>query len=467
MKRNSIKPNSINIIRLNDAKALFIHADTLQIYPLNDKELIDFLERYCKGDSNGLIVQYGKKEYDKYCSVISSTIDNAPKLANINISQYDVPNGIFNTVVLPISGHCTLSCPYCFAHLDGKFNFDDFTTDGIEKAIDYAVSNVNSFSPNSPLCIVFFGGEPLMRVDLIKHAIDYAKTKYHDKQITYSITTNGTILTDEIVKIFKENNFAVLVSIDGPDNEFNLRKDNAGNKSYYKVMDFIKAMKDNGIYTELRATIVNTNPYIVETFDFFEHQKLPFSVSFAYPSENKNHHWSDHDNNVIKLIKSQFDNLVDYYIGVIKRNHPIYNKRFYLWNETFRFRENKRIACGAGRTYFTIMSSGDIFSCAHFMNQKERSIGNISNDRITPDLYKAIEVEKIEECSKCWARYLCLGHCPSQKISLGKCNDTASTQDECELEKVELELYIKLYYYSKTLAPNIYERKIENKTNDC
>lgn len=467
MKNSLLKPDSIKIIRLTDAKALFLHSDTLQIYSLDDKELIDFLERYCKGDSDGLIVQYGKEEYNNYCGIISSIIENAPKLTSYNFSQYEISNGVFNTIVLPISGHCTLSCPYCFAHVDGKFNFDDFTTDGIEKAIDYAVSNVNSFSPDSPLCIVFFGGEPLMRVDLIKHAINYVKTKYYHKKISYSITTNGTILTDEIVQIFKENHFAVLVSIDGPDNEFNLRKDNAGNKSYYKTMDFIKAMKDNAIYTELRATIVNTNPYIVETFDFFEQQQLPFVVSFAYPSENKSHHWSDYDNNVIESIKSQFDNLLDYYVGVIKRKKQIYNKRFYQWNETLRFRNNKRIACGAGRTYFTIMSSGDIFSCAHFMNQKEHSIGNINSTEIKPDSHKAVEIEKIIDCSKCWARYLCLGHCPSQKISLGKHNDTASTQDECELEKVELELYIKLYYYAKTLAPNIYERKIENKTNDC
>ena len=471
MKDTILKPESIKIIRLKDEKALFIHADTLQMYPLDDKELIEFLERYCEGDHQGLIKQYGKNDFDNYCDEINNIINNSPKLTSYNFSQYEVPNGVFNTVVLPISGHCTLACPYCFAHVNGKFNFEDFTTEGIEKAVDFSVANLNSFSEDSPLCIVFFGGEPLMRVDLIKHTINYIKTKYANKNVAYSITTNGTILSDEIIHIFKDNKFSVLVSIDGPDNEFNLRKDHAGNKSFYQVMDFIKVLKENGIYTELRATLVNTNPYIVETFDFFEQQKLPFFVSFAYASENKDHHWAEYDNNLITSIKSQFDRLLDYYIKKIENHETIYDKHFYQRNEMLRFRENKRIACGAGRTYFTIMSSGDIFACAHFMNQKEHSIGNINCVDIKPDTHKAIEIDKIEECSKCWAKHLCLGSCPSQKISLGKRNDTAATPNECELEKMELELYIKLYYYSKTIDPYVYEKKLEkdkeSKTKDC
>lgn len=471
MKNTVLKPESIKIIQLKGKKALFFHSDTLQIYPLDDIELTSFLERYSNGDCQGLISQYGKKEFDKSYGIINDIINDSPQLTNFDLSQYEVPNGVFNTVVLPISGHCTLACPYCFAHVNGKFNFDDFTTDGIEKAIDFSVSNVNGFSTDSPLCFVFFGGEPLMRFDLIKHAINYAKTRYADRNIAYSITTNGTILTDEIIQTFKENKFSVLVSIDGPDNEFNLRKDLSGRKSFYKVLGFIKTLKNNGIYTELRATLVNTNPYIVETFDFFEKQELPFFVSFAYTSENKDHHWAEYNNSLIESIKSQFDNLLDYYIGKIEKHEIIYNKKFYQINEILRFRQNKRIACGAGRTYFTITSSGNIFSCAHFMNQEEHSIGNINKVEITPDSYKAIKIEEIGECSTCWAKHLCLGHCVSQKISLGKRNDTATTIEECELEKIKMELYVKLYYYTKTLAPYVYEKRIENDDekiqNDC
>lgn len=61
MKNTVLKPESIKIIRLKGEKALFFHSDTLQIYPLDDIELISFLERYSNGDCQGLISQYGKK----------------------------------------------------------------------------------------------------------------------------------------------------------------------------------------------------------------------------------------------------------------------------------------------------------------------------------------------------------------------------------------------------------------------
>lgn len=455
----------MKLIRLDDKKTLFFHSDTMQMYEVDDKNVISFLSDIQKCDDKTMISIYGKSKYEQNLTAINKMIEDSPGRINLDISQYNVENGFFDTVVLPISGHCTLACPYCFAQTDGKFNFKDYTRKDIDKTLSFSFENRAKSNNKTPFWIVFFGGEPLMRVDLIKYTVELVKTHYPDEKVYYSITTNGTILSDEIIRIFKENDFKVLVSIDGPDNEYNLRKDNFGNKSIDKVIKFIEVLKTNSIYTELRATIVNTNPYIVQTFDFLENFKIPFFVSFAYSSDNKNHNLSVYDDSTLKSIQKQLDDLLIFYKEKMSKHEPIFNKKFYQTNMVLRFRENKRLPCAAGRTYFTITASGDIFSCAHFMNNKEHAIGNISDVNIHPENYKSINVETIEECSKCWAKFICLGHCPAQKITLGKCNNTAASAESCELEKMSLEFYIKMYYYSKTLAESVYEESLESIKN--
>ena len=457
-----LSPEVIKLIKLDEKKALLYHIDTMQIYEIDDGNIISFLSDYKIYNSKEMINRYGKSLYYKYIKNINKLIDKSPGIICFDISQYDVLNGYFDTIVLPISGHCTLKCPYCFAQTDGHFNFNDYSTKDIENTLKFSFENRAKYNYKTPFWIVFFGGEPLMRVDLIKYTIEYIKTYYPNEKINYSITTNGTILSDEIISIFKENNFKVLVSIDGPDNEYNLRKDLQGNKSIDKVIKFIETLKDNNIYTELRATIVNTNPYIVKTFDFLESFQLPFFISFAYSSENKGHNLSIYDNDILRSIQMQLEHLLKYYTDKMLKHQPIFNKKFYQTNMVLRFRENKRLPCAAGRTYFTITASGDIFSCAHFMNNKKHAIGHISNKNIHAESYRSINIETIEECSKCWAKYICLGHCPAQKISSGKKNNSAATVESCELEKILLELYIKLYYYSKTIAKSVYEESLES-----
>ena len=72
------------------------------------------------------------------------------------------------------------------------------------KAVDYLVA---SSSENETLAIVFFGGEPMINEPLIWKTVDYSKRIYPNRNFTYSITTNGTLLNDTAVNSFKEHGF--------------------------------------------------------------------------------------------------------------------------------------------------------------------------------------------------------------------------------------------------------------------
>ena len=80
--------------------------------------------------------------------------------------------------------------------------------------------------------IGFYGGEPLLEFELIKKCVKYARKELKGKQINFALTTNATLLNDEIINYFIEHSFIVTVSIDGPkemhDDERRFAKNNKG-----------------------------------------------------------------------------------------------------------------------------------------------------------------------------------------------------------------------------------------------
>jgi len=453
MNNYTIEPKHIKLIKIDAETFLFYHIETMQIYPINDVELIHFLELFAVHGEKDIHNYFSKEEIEFYKENIDNVIASSPKST---IAAFDEnQQSDYNTVVLPIVSDCNLNCPYCFAHSESGFNFGSFTNDDIVKTLEFVV-NENKLKNKKNFSIVFFGGEPLLNPEAIRFTIEYMKTNYPDYNIFYSITTNGTILNEDIINLFREHKVAVLVSIDGPDNEFNLRYYKNGKKSLSKVISNIEELKKSNITMELRATIVNTNPYIFETIDFLEKFEVPFYFCFAYPSENKSHNLSTYDKKTLLGISKQFEQLLAYYLDKFKKKEIIYNKRMHDYINILRFRNRIGAACGAGRTYFTITANGNIFSCPHFMNDSQYIMGNIDNNVLENEKYISINVDDIQECQHCWAKYYCAGNCLAQKVSLGKSNKMASIGEACELEKILFEFYIKLFYFAKKFVPEYF-----------
>lgn len=450
MKKPILDPNHIKLITIDKKVSLFFHTETLQIYPIKDHELLRFLKLYSENDSKKLSEIYTKQEIKEALDFICSNIIKAP--ATFFLEVNDTQERDYNAIVFPIAAKCNLCCPYCFARTDDSFKFGDYTAESVKKNVDFGMTKNSQVE--KPITITFFGGEPLLNIEAMKYTIQYIKEQYPERKVSYSMTTNGTILNDDIIKILKENKIIVLVSIDGPNNEYNLRHYKNGTSSVDDVISNIAKLQKNGIYIEIRATLVCNNPFILESFDFFEKIGIPFFVSFAYTSENKNHNLSDYTKDNLGIITSQMRKLLIYYKDKIKKGEPIYNKKFSKEVFILRYRNIQNISCGAGRTYFTITADGDIYSCAHFMNEKKFKIGNIEDDEKLKKSFRAVQIKSIKGCDLCWAKYLCLGGCFAQKISLWRTEKMQLPQNQCELELLSIELYLKLYYYA-----NIYNKE--------
>lgn len=106
-------------------------------------------------------------------------------------------------IVLWVTGACNLRCKYCYATEANCKDYMDFAT---------AKQVLDSFR-NKPLKIQFAGGEPLLNVELINQICSYV----HDNNIDaiFQLQTNGTLLTEETIKVLKRWKISIGVSLDG------------------------------------------------------------------------------------------------------------------------------------------------------------------------------------------------------------------------------------------------------------
>lgn len=433
---------TLKLIEISPENYILFDGKEMQIFPLDYKEHLPVINYLKEKESSGktdpdmeMWIDENIKPTHKQC-IVNNENSLSPKLS---------------TLILPITAQCNLACPYCFAQTSkGNFNFRSFSNEDIDELLSILYKKIGS----DPVVLVFFGGEPLIKFDVIRHTVDTVNTKYKDKmKVSYSVTTNGTLLTKDIINFLKENHFAVLLSIDGPDNEFNLRHFKNGKPSIHRVLERIKMMKEAKMDFEIRATITSNNPYIVETYKFLEALEVKFTAAFAYSSENKSHkELTDYNSESLKNINKSLSILLDYYRIKIEKKEPIYNSVLLETLEMIECRVKREKICAAGLAYHTILYNGDMYSCAHLMNDSKYKIGNIKNFEegiLKPHFTLPTKLNEIKGCEDCWVKNLCVGGCPSQKILTGRNSNQCHNQKDCDLAKLLNEFYIKIYFLYK------------------
>ncbi|HLF27703.1 MAG TPA: radical SAM protein [Anaerolineae bacterium] len=151
---------------------------------------------------------------------------------------------------LVITDNCNLRCRYCiYSGQYGSYRqlgpaVMSFET--ARMAIDYYYQlHQRIYLPNRLLYINFYGGEPLLRFDFIKQCVAYARS-IEDEHVRFSfhLTTNGTLLKDTHVDFFREHQFTLVFSLDGPRQEHDRnRVFPNGLGSYDRVMHALELIR--------------------------------------------------------------------------------------------------------------------------------------------------------------------------------------------------------------------------------
>lgn len=184
-----------------------------------------------------------------------------------------------SSLLLKLTGSCNINCNYCYDYDVSRFKSNlDF--EQIKKSIDYLLLNRDN------LGIVFHGGEPLLRFDVIKKTVDYIKNKaeWKEKHISFQIQTNGLLFNNEIISFLETNHFSVGLSIDGITEEANVFRQNRAGKSTLK--DFAEILENHSNFIRNRCGILTVvskaNIKHIPSFALWLQKQGIYNLSFTF-----------------------------------------------------------------------------------------------------------------------------------------------------------------------------------------
>jgi len=295
-----------------------------------------------------------------------------------------------------------------------------------------------------------FGGEPLMAFDIIKEIVDYGREqeKIHNKNIRFTMTTNSTLLNDEIMDYLDKNMGNIILSIDGRkevNDKVRIRFD--GNGTYDSILPKIKKMVD---IRDKSKTYYVRGTFTRENTDFFEDVKHMVELGFDEVSIEpvvlpEEHELSLREED-LPTIFAQYDKLYEYMVEKYEEGKPF---KFYHFNVDLQGGPciYKRISgCGAGHEYVAVTPDGEVYPCHQFVGNKDFLMGDIyegvKDFSIVQNLKEAHIYNK-PTCKKCWARFYCSGGCQANNFNF---NGDVHVPYElgCKMQKKRIECAIAL-----------------------
>jgi len=182
-----------------------------------------------------------------------------------------------------ITQSCNLNCAYCVYESGNYVHFRSGSTKSLEfetakRSIDQIWQLIKE-RDKKEFTIGFYGGEPLIYFPVIKKIADYSTKTFYKWKLSFSITTNSTLLTDEIINYFIEKDFFILISLDGPkENHDAKRVYRNGKGSYSSAIESLGKIRriNNEYYSEkVSFSIVYSKDLsFKKMFHFFNNEPL-------------------------------------------------------------------------------------------------------------------------------------------------------------------------------------------------
>ena len=230
---------------------------------------------------------------ERFSTSIGSKKINLDEIKSPDTVKELILRGGLQELILEITQKCNLRCNYCvfsesYPGVRG-YTPNDMSEDTALKAIDVYFSLLKegrAYNPYREPRIGFYGGEPLLHFDLIKTCINHVGKNYKDFNPYFVMTTNSTLLSEEIVAFLSEHNCEVVLSIDGPREEHDRNRVFPGGKgSFDIIMENVKLLAKSNIKAYCQS-VYDFKTDIDKVHEFFCREDVPL-LSGASPATNK------------------------------------------------------------------------------------------------------------------------------------------------------------------------------------
>lgn len=164
--------------------------------------------------------------------------------------------------IIAITEQCNLRCTYCCYSGEYEGNHSHSSRTLCEGDIQAIYDFIAKTAKTKPIRISFYGGEPLVNYPLVQYAIQLGQQRWED-DVTFSVSTNGTLLTEERIDWLVNNGVELAISIDGtqPFHDAH-RVDAKGNGSYTKVRNALAYLHSNTFNQYPKVVLMMTLPSV-------------------------------------------------------------------------------------------------------------------------------------------------------------------------------------------------------------
>ncbi len=355
----------------------------------------------------------------------------------------------YHLLAKPAGAACNLSCTYCFfLSKENLYPNDRYFMD--EAMLETYIRQLLDSSPGPYVEISWQGGEPMLRgLDFYRQSVALAeKYRRADQQIQHTIQTNATLVDDEWAQFFRQHNFLVGVSVDGPPAMHDVyRVDRKGRGTFEQVLRGWNCLQRHGVDTNVLCTVHAGNAeYPLEVYRFFRDELKAQYIQLIPIVERAteqtialaNEGWGGLKGKDRPLYRQEGTRVTarsvtgekfgSFLIGIfdewVKRDvGKVYVTTFDVALGSWLGQHNSCLVaptCGAS---LALEHNGDVYSCDHFVEPLHR-LGNIGNTPlgtlVASEKQRRFGDAKFDTlpqyCKECPVLFACYGECPRNRF---------------------------------------------------
>ena len=455
-----------------DGHAMLMHVPTTSLFELDaaSRDVYDLFRRHAQVDSDIMRSELGGlhgPEALAECVESFLALDLLRDAATPEIPRpiarvEEIP---LSTIILNVNTGCNLACTYCYK--------EDLAVPakGEKMAFETARASfellMRQAKDRDRVNVVFFGGEPLSNMPLIREVVAYAgpRAAREGKVVDFSLTTNATLLTEEMVDWFDAHHFALTVSMDGPKALHDVNRRTVGGKGTYDVV----ATKVRMLLSRYRSRPVGARVTLTRgvTDVIAIHDHLKYGLGFAEvgfgPATSGPVSVFNLDGPALAQVFEDMKALGRRYTDAACRGENIGFSNMHQLLTDIAQGTKKAVPCGAGLGMLAVDKAGDLHLCHRFVGSDQPTYGNVAEGIDVPKLAAFIEGAQDRSaygCRTCRIRSICAGGCYHEAYAR-QGDPFAPVYHYCDLMRDWVDFGIEAYVRIMQANPDFFRSRLE------
>lgn len=328
-----------------------------------------------------------------------------------------------------LTENCNMNCAYCVREKHPK----DMSMETMQAVCE------RIFSDGKTAGISFFGGEPLIKKELIRYALEYGRKKSEETGIPFhtKMTTNGVLLDDAFLQMAKVNGLVIALSFEGTAQDACRHMAN-GDSSFQLIEEKAKLLlsylPDSYVLMTIAPNAVDGFADAVKYLYGLGFRKIPATIAYG-----KNVTWTEADFEKLSLA---FDQIGEFYIECLLKGDGFFFSPFDGKITDMVKGKKAGERCHLGKRQMSVDVLGDIYPCTQFIGDPEYYLGNVyqglDQELWVSMVQRSMNRQEPGDCVSCALRNRCQHTCGcANRLETG--NENLVSPVQCAFERMIIE----------------------------